>query len=112
MSERKYVALSIKHTEYRWKYGKPCTLWGWRRTADEEKRCFSGYTAYLDKAELYSIDEFIAQYGTYIVKPEPVAMTIDLCKRWKKYDTVLVEEKEYRRYCEICFLATEPPKKD
>lgn len=41
---RKYIAISIKHTEYRWKYGKPCTLWGCCRTADDEKRCFSGYT--------------------------------------------------------------------
>ena len=35
--ERNLVAVSIKHTEYRWKFGKPCILWG-HRTKDDEKR--------------------------------------------------------------------------
>lgn len=35
MSERNLVAVSIKHTEYRWKFGKPCILWG-HRTKDDE----------------------------------------------------------------------------
>lgn len=112
MTNRKYVAISVKHTAYRWKYGMPCTLWGWHRTKDDEKRCFSDYTMYLDKAELYSIQEFVDKYGSDIIKPEPVPMSVDLCKRWKKYDTVLVLESDYRRYCENNFLATQPPKGD
>ena len=112
MNERKYVAISIKHTAYRWKYGVPCTLWGWKRTADEEKRCFSGYTMYVSKAELYSIQEFIEKYGSNIIKPEPVPMSADLCKRWKNYDTVLVLERDYIKYCWQNYIATEPPKGD
>ena len=26
MSERKYLAISIKHTEYKWKFGNECVL--------------------------------------------------------------------------------------
>jgi len=111
INDRKYVAISIKHTAYRWKFGKPCTLWGWHRTKDEEKRCFSDYTMYLSKAEVYSIQEMIDKYGS-IINAEPVQMSADLCKRWKKYDTVLVLESDYRRYCEQNYLATEPPKEE
>ena len=34
-ANRKYVAVSIKHTEYRWKFGMPCCLWGFHQTADD-----------------------------------------------------------------------------
>ena len=27
-TERNLLAVSIKHTEYRWKFGMPCVLWG------------------------------------------------------------------------------------
>ena len=37
MKERKYLAISIKHTEWKWKFGKPCVLWGWHQTKDDEK---------------------------------------------------------------------------
>ena len=110
MSDRKYIAVSIKHTAYRWKYGMPCTLWGWHKTADDEPRCYSGYTMYLSKAELYDGHDICKKYGESIVKSEPVPMTPDLCKRWKNFDTVLVLESDYRRYCELNYLATEPPK--
>ena len=107
--DRKYIAISIKHTEYQWKYGKPCTLWGCCRTADDEKRCFSGYTFFLSRAELYSPEDFREHgYDASIVKPEPVHMSADLCKRWKKYDTVLVDEAEYRAYCEQNYIGTMP----
>ena len=108
--DRKYIAISIKHTEYRWKYGKPCTLWGCCRTADNEKRCFSGYTFFLSRAELYSPEEFREHgYGVDIVKPDPVSMEIGFCKKWKKFDTVLVAADEYEAYCKMCCLALEPP---
>lgn len=35
-TERNLLAVSIKHTEYRWKFGMPCVLWG-QRTKDDEK---------------------------------------------------------------------------
>lgn len=100
--ERKYVAISIKHTEYKWKFGNPCVLWGYKRTKDDEERCFAGYTEDVKCAELYSAEEFIEQYGSDICKPEPVKMCVDFCKKYKKYDTVLVPEENYRAYAEVC----------
>lgn len=108
-SDRKYVAISIKHTEYRWKFGMPCALWGWKQTEDDEPRCFAGYTLYLSKAEKYTVNDFAKHgYLTDIVKSEPVKMTIDFCKKWRKYDTVLVDAEEYAAYCKLCGLQTEP----
>ena len=35
-SERKYVAVSIKHAERGWKFGKPwCVLWGYKHPSDK-----------------------------------------------------------------------------
>lgn len=107
--DRKYVALSIKHTEYHWKFGMACMLWGWHQTDDDEKRCFGGYTQYLNKAERYSMEEFLKKYGEDIIYREPVHMSPDLCKRWKDYDTVLVDAEEYRLYCTVSGLAVDPP---
>ena len=105
--DRKYVALSIKHTSFRWRYGKPCILWGYHQTKDDEPRCFADYTIYLDKAERYSIEDFINKgYTEDTVKREPVQMCQDLCKKYKKYDTVLVEYKDYKKYCETFLIAT------
>lgn len=110
MSERKYVAISIKHTEYKWRFGMPCILWGNRQTKDDEPRCFSGYTKYLSCAERYSIGEFEAHgYSTTIIKPNPVTITYDFCRRYKNYDTVLVSAADYAEYCKVCCLATMPP---
>ena len=52
MAERNLVAVSIKHTEYKWKFGDPLCLWGYKRTNDEEERCFAGYTLYPNVAEI------------------------------------------------------------
>lgn len=57
-TKRKFLAVSVKHSEYKWKFGMPLILWGWKRTEDHELRCFSNYTQFLQKAELYSIEEF------------------------------------------------------
>ena len=57
MNERNLVAVSIKHTEWRWKFGMPCVLWG-HRTKDEEKRSFGGYTQYPNNAEVYSLEDW------------------------------------------------------
>ena len=105
--ERKYFAISIKHTEHKWKFGKPCVLWGYKRTPDEEKRCFAGYTENPSKAELYAEDDFIKHgYGMDIVKPTPVEMSVDLCKKWCMYDTVLIEADQYIGYCKMACIPT------
>ena len=57
MSERNLLAVSIDHTEYGWKFGMPCVLWG-HRTRDDEKRSFGGYTLYPNCAEIYSLEEW------------------------------------------------------
>jgi len=104
-NERNLLAVSIKHTEYRWKYGKPCTLWGYKRTQDNEKRCFSGYTGVPSEAELYSLRDWRESgYGDIVKMDEPVKVTIDFCKKWRKYDTVLVEYEHYLDYCRFAGL--------
>lgn len=102
MKDRRYVAISIKHTMHGWKFGMPCVLWGHKQTADNEKRCFSGYTTHLSQAERYAIGEFEEHgYSADTVKPEPVPMSLAFCKRWKDYDTVLVDAEEYAAYCKF-----------
>ena len=111
--ERKYLAISIKHTEWNWKFGKPCVLWGWKQTKDEEKRCFADYTQYPNKAEIYSLQDWLdSGYGSIIKMGEPVHMESDLCKNWKSYDTVLIEKDEYISYCKLCNLPLDAPFKD
>lgn len=56
-NERNLVAVSIKHTEWRWKFGMPCILWG-HRTKDDEKRSFGGYTQFPNNAEVYSLEDW------------------------------------------------------
>ena len=105
MTERKYFAISIKHTEYRWKFGMPCVLWG-QRTQDHEKRSFAGYTRMPQEAEIYSLQDWADSGYTvpWMKIDAPVRMSMDLCKRWKKYDTVLVLADDYIKYCEVCGL--------
>lgn len=97
--DRKYVAVSIKHSEYGWKIGKPLTLWGYHITQDDEPRCFAGYTEVLEKAERYAIDDF-RKHGYFpdTVRPEPVKFSADFCKRWREYDTVLMLAEDYAAY--------------
>lgn len=112
MTERNLVAISIKHTMYHWKFGMPCWLWGCR-TKDEDKRSFSGYTQYPNEAEVYSLDEWQKSgYGVGDVckVDEPVQMCIGFCKKYKKYDTVLVPIDQYIQYCECACLPLEKPK--
>lgn len=113
-SERNLVAVSIKHTEYKWKFGKPCVLWG-HRTKDEEKRSFGGYTQYPKNAEVYSLEDWQrSEYARaeWMKVDEPVHMSIDLCKKHKKYDTVLVPLEEYIGYCMMAGLPLERPKEE
>lgn len=111
MSERMYFAVSIKHTEYRWKFGKPCVLWG-HRTKDDEKRSFGGYTMYPNNAEVYSLEDW-ANSGykncEWMLVDRSVSMCIDFCKKYKKYDTVLVPVDLYMKYCECAGLPLDRP---
>ena len=95
--EIKYLAISIKHTTD-WSFGKPCVLWGYHRTNDDENRCFSGYTQDIHSAYLYSFDEFLEKYGPEICCPHPVKMRLNLCEAYSEYDTVLMLESEYQAY--------------
>lgn len=112
--DRKYVAVSIKHSEHGWKFGKPLVLWGWHQTPDDAPRCFAGYTKYLDKAERYARGDFAAHgYGDEILDYASVGLIgSDFCKRWKHYDTVLVEADKFRAYCILCDLPISPPRRD
>lgn len=93
---RRYLAISIKHScEGRY------TLWGWERTQDGEPRCFSGYLGMMDfdKCEIYSLNDFRQHYGNGIIKcDEPVRMTLGMIKKWDRYDTVLVDYDEYKKF--------------
>ena len=110
MNERKYLAISIKHTEWRWRFGKPCVLWGYKKTKDDERRCFADYTQYPEKAEIYSMQDWKdSGYGSIIKMDEPVHMEINLCKKWKQYDTVLIDQEEYIGYCKMSRLPLCPP---
>jgi len=110
---RKYVAVSIKHSEYKWKFGKPCVLWGFHQTGDDEPRCFASYTTYLSNAERYALGDFKEHgYGPYILDKAPVSMSVDFCKKWRAYDTVLVDAEQYYHYCKLAGIPTEPPENE
>lgn len=111
MPERNLLAISVKHTEYKWKFGMPCVLWG-HRTNDCEIRSFGGYTEYPENAELYAIGEFEEKgyRDKSIFKTDaPVKMEIGFCKKWKKYDTVLVRYEDYITYCKTANLPLRRP---
>lgn len=113
MTERNLVAVSIKHTAYKWKFGKPCWLWGDHRTGDNEKRCFGGYTLYPNNAELYSLEDWAR--GTncpWLKVDEPVKLCIGFCKKYKKFDTVLVTLEDYIKYCEVACLPLDRPRSE
>lgn len=95
--DRKYLAISLKHSD---KF--PDTLWGHRRTKDDEERCYSGYTTNVDNAELYSIEEFKEKYGDWlgIYNYSPLSfdeLKINFKQLKEVYDTVFILEEEYRK---------------
>lgn len=108
---RDYVAISIKHTAYKWSYGKPCVLWGWKRTSDTDERCFSGYTEYLEKAEIYSLNDFSEHgYPEESIPTFAASITPKMIKTYEKFDTVLVPVKEYFEYCKFFDIPMSPNK--
>lgn len=111
MAERDLVAVSIKHTEWKWKFGMPCWLWG-RRTKDDEERSFAGYTQYPNNAEVYSLEDWAKSGYTNsdcMKLDEPVQMCIGFCKKYKQYDTVLVPLEQYLLYCQGAGLPLDRP---
>lgn len=109
---RNLVAISIKHTEYKWKFGMPCWLWG-HRTKDEEKRSYGGYTQFIHNAEIYSLKEWQESgygKGDICKVDEPVSMENNFCKKYKDYDTVLVPYEQYKAYCVMAGLPLDRPK--
>ena len=103
---RNLLAISIKHTEYKWRLGMPCVLWGHRTEDNAERRSFGGYTLYPNRAELYSLEEWQSSgYGSCIKTDEPVRMEMNFCRKYHKYDTVLVPYDHYLAYCEVAGLA-------
>lgn len=111
MSARNLIAVSIKHSEYRWKFGMPLCLWG-HRTKDDEKRSFGGYTQYPNNAEAYSMEDWEKigyKNGDVMKLDEPVHLEIKFCKKWHKYDTVLVPLDEIIGYYKMSCLALDRP---
>lgn len=104
--KRNLLAISIKHSIYRWKFGMLCVLWG-RRTTDAQERSFTGYTQFPKKAELYTIEEFREHYNDSAIfkLDEPVKMEYGFCKKWRKYDTVFVRYDDYIAYCKAAGLS-------
>ena len=100
--DRKYVGVSIKHSQNGWRFGMPLLLWGNRITKDKEKRCFGGYTTYLNHAERYAIDELRQHYEgapDNVFRPDPASLGLNFMKINRKWDTVLVDAEIMRCYC-------------
>lgn len=80
-----------------------------------EKRSFGGYTQYPNIAEVYSLEDW-AKSGynniDWMKLDEPVSLCINFCKKYKKYDTVLVPLEQYIKYCECAGLALNRPKNE
>lgn len=113
MSERKYFAVSLKHL-YPWKFGDRLCLWGYKRTQDNEDRCFCGYTECIENAELYTIEEFCGTYNKHIphlMKEEPVKIDYKQWRAFKRhYDSVLVTKEDVESYYRMCGFTKEADK--
>lgn len=100
--ERKYVAVSIKHSTPRRRYSmtEPLVLWSYRRTEDSEPRSFAGYTCDPENAELYTQQEWEAHFGKNLdwIKTTPVPMSLHLLRDYKDFDSVIVPIEDYMSY--------------
>ena len=101
MDERKYLAVSIKHSrEIGWKFdnSKSLVFWGYKRTKDDEERCFSNYTTHAGRAELYSLNDF-KKYDPIGTKCDAaVSIFPEMLDTFKNYDTVLISKDAYLQY--------------
>lgn len=78
----KYICLSIKHSMHGHGW------WFWCSN-------FSGYTGDIENAGLYTPEDFKQHYA---IDFPVVKMTADICKKYKKYDSVLVDKCDFIRY--------------
>ena len=93
MAERKYIAISIKHSTK-----DDIQYWG-NLTNDSEERCFSGYTSFLDKCEKYTLEEFWMHYPNNNNHYPLVTNIKSLYQFWKdnkNKDPVLVDIDEWQ----------------
>ncbi len=99
INERRFFLVSIKHSEYP-KGRRAFVLWGETgKTADDKPRCYGGYTTNPDCAEVYSMADLQRSgYGPVVKTDESVPMTLNLVKKWRKYDSVAVDINQYRQY--------------
>jgi hypothetical protein len=108
--QRKYLAVSVKHTQYlssggrkKWRFGDRLILWG--HLTETGKRCYGGYKTEPLLAERYALGDMKAHgYGSYIKDDEPVKLCIDFCKKYASYDTVLVAIDDVLAYYQVAGL--------
>lgn len=108
MNCRKYLAVSITLTGEEWSLGMPLVLRG-RRTSGTDEHSFDRYTYFADEAEVYSIaDCHRSPYypSERMQLDEPQDIDSRLCKRWCKYDTVLIKYEDYIKYCNVYKIPT------
>ena len=105
--ERKYLAVSIKHSlpSRGYQMTRPLVLRGRRTEDDTPRRSFGGYTTDPEKAELYTIQEWIAFAGEYsdILPLQPVKCNVNLLRSNRNVNSVLVEYEDYMNYCRFVF---------
>lgn len=97
--DRKYLAVSIKHSYVDWKTKEQVLyFWGYKRTQDNEPRCFCDYTLDPDQAELYSLDDWKKYIDSSWMKiVASVPLVPDCRKVYRDYDTVLIEFDEIKK---------------
>lgn len=90
-NERRYVAISIKHSSNDTKFA----FLGSQRTKDDERRWFLGYTYDPYNCELYSLSDW-DKHKPWFKHDVPVDIfqndtKKEFCNRWKEFNTVLVD---------------------
>lgn len=105
--ERKYLAVSIKHSlpSRGYQMTRPLVLWGRRTEDDATRRSFGGYTMDPEKAELYTIQEWITFAGkdSDILPWQPVKCNANLLRNNRNVDSALVEYEDYMNYYRFVF---------
>ena len=87
-SNRKYVAINLRKMDT---YG--VIFWGDGRTLDFQERSYSGYTTDIEKAELYSVEEFSKHNGEYIASTVEEALI-----KFPNKGGVLIKLEDAKKY--------------
>jgi hypothetical protein len=86
-------------------------LWGYKRTNDDEERCFGGYNGDPNTSELYSIDEFVAKYNEnnfFNIPRNPQKINpVEFKKLKRKYDAVFIDKEDVEKYYKNCGIEKE-----